>query len=251
VGDDMSIDDKKSVQSNAKSKGVSSKSAISAFLQEVASLPVVDANAKPGRLLFALDATASRESAWDRAMSLQSEMFLAAHNAGRLEIQLSYFRGFAEFYITPWCRDSRSLIGLMTGIQCQAGTTQIERVLRHCLDEHKKCPLQCLVYIGDAMEENADVLCQLAGQCGLLNIPIFIFQEGKNHTVETVYRQMSKYSKGAYFQFDSASANQLQDLLKAVAVYASGGLAALKKLSQSTASQSAVRRLTQQLQGLE
>ncbi len=228
-----------------KSKELTKRSEIDAFLQKVAALPAVQKSGTQGRLMFALDATASRERTWDHAMQLQAEMFLAARDAGGLQVQLTYFRGFAEFYKTPWCRDSGTLLGLMTGIQCRGGTTQIERVLRHALSENKEKRIHCVVYVGDSMEESAEILCQLAGQLGMLNVPLFMFQEGVEPLASATFSRMAKLSKGAYSHFDSASAAQLRELLRAVAVYASGGLKALEQFS-SQASEP-VRRLTKQM----
>lgn len=226
-------------------KAVADKSEVAAFLKKVASLPAVGKAAGSGRLLFALDATGSREHTWDQASRLQSEMFLAAQAQGGLQVQLTYFRGFAEFYKTPWCRDSAALLGLMTGIQCRAGTTQIERVLRHALAENREQRIHCLVYVGDAMEENADVLAQLAGQLGILNVPVFVFQEGGDPVARNTFQSIARASRGAYSQFDSASADQLRELLRAVAVYASGGLQALENFSHSSGD--AVKRLSRQM----
>ena len=229
-----------------KSKDLAKRSEVDAFLQKVAALPSVQKNGKQGRLMFALDATASRERTWDHAMQLQAEMFLAARDAGGLQVQLTYFRGFSEFYKTPWCRDSGTLLGLMTGIQCRGGATQIERVLRHALSENKAQRIHCVVYVGDAMEESAEILCQLAGQLGILNVPLFMFQEGGDPLAGDTFRRMAKLSKGAYSHFDSASAAQLRELLRAVAVYASGGLQALEQFSRQASEP--VRRLTKQMQ---
>lgn len=228
-----------------KSKDLAKRSEVDAFLQKVAALPSVVKGGKQGRLMFALDATASRERTWDHATQLQAEMFVAARDAGGLQVQLTYFRGFAEFYKTPWCRDSGTLLGLMTGIQCRGGTTQIERVLRHALSENKAQRIHCVVYVGDSMEESAEILCQLAGQLGILNVPLFMFQEGADPLASDTFARMAKLSKGAYSHFDSASAAQLRELLRAVAVYASGGMQALEQFSRQASEP--VRRLTQQL----
>ena len=42
----------------------------------------------------------------------------------------------------------------------------------------KKQRVDALVFVGDAMEENVDRLCQLAGELGLNGVPIFLFHEG-------------------------------------------------------------------------
>ncbi len=242
----MTSDDKKFPNRSKSNTSVAASGEVSAFLRKVATLPPVGKTAGGARLLFALDATASRENTWDQASQLQAEMFIAAQTQGGLQIQLVYFRGFAEFYKTPWCRDSSSLLPLMTGIQCRAGTTQLERVMRHALGENRAQRIHCLVYVGDAMEESSDVLCQLAGQLGILNVPVFVFQEGDDPVARTAFQSLARLSKGAYSRFDSASAGQLRELLRAVAVYASGGLPALEKLSRTSGE--AVKRLSQQLQ---
>ncbi len=222
-----------------------SKGEVAAFLNKVASLPPVAPGTARGRLLFGLDATASREHTWDQASQLQGEMFLAARDAGGLQVQLAYFRGFAEFYKTPWCHDAVTLLTRMTGIQCRAGTTQIARLLRLALEEHKAQKIACVVYVGDAMEENPEVLNQLAGQLGMLKVPLFVFQEGAEPVTMACFQSMARLSGGAYSTFDLASAAQLRALLKAVAIYASGGLTALTRHSAQADDQ--IKRLTRQL----
>ena len=52
--------------------------AVDAFVKQVGSLPANRAPGSRGRLLFAMDATASREPTWDHACAIQGEMFVAA-----------------------------------------------------------------------------------------------------------------------------------------------------------------------------
>ena len=113
-------------------------------------------------------------------------------------------------------------------VQCEGGRTQIARLLKHAQSEHRNTPMRALVFIGDAMEENPDNLCDLAGQCGLLKLPLFLFQEGSDRQVEQTLRTMAKLSGGAYARFDSSSADLLAGLLGAVASFATGGRTALQ-----------------------
>ena len=113
------------------------------------------------------------------------------------------------------------------------------------LDENQQKTIKCLIYIGDAMEENIDLLAQLAGKLGLLNVPLFMFQERNDPIAKAAFKELSRLSGGAYSQFDSASADQLKDLLRAVAIYAAGGLKALQDFS--AASSSGVKLIEQQL----
>jgi hypothetical protein len=175
-----------------------------------------------GRLIFALDATASRQPSWDTAAKLQAEMFTAA---GGLDMQLVYYRGLNELVASRWLADAKSLTAVMAQVVCHAGTTQIERVLRHARAEHQRQPINALVLISDACEETPALLYDAAA--GLGGVPAFVFQEGGDRSVEDTYRQIASITNGAYARFDASAAARLGDLLKAVAVFAGGGLKAL------------------------
>ena len=63
--------------------GPSSSGDVNAFLNKVAAAPAIrPGGGSPGRLLFAIDATASREPAWDMACQIQAEMFAETQNLG-------------------------------------------------------------------------------------------------------------------------------------------------------------------------
>lgn len=224
--------EKPGTQPQPDKRSVASRPELDAFLQKVAAMPPVQKGGNAGRLVFALDATGSREATWDQAMQLQAEMFNSAQALGGLQVQLCYFRGFAEFYASEWYLETSPLLNRMTGIRCQAGVTKIERLLDHVKKETRQSKVHAVVYIGDCMEESADVLCQRAGELGLLNVPLFMFQEGSDASARRCFVEMARLSNGAYSPFDNASAEQLRDLLKAVAVYASGGLKALQDFSE-------------------
>lgn len=200
------------------------------FLSEVAATPV-RTSGRRGRLMFAMDATASREPTWDRACRIQGEMFTATGALGGLEVQLVFYRGFGECKASPWVASASDLVRRMTAVQCRGGNTQIGRVLAHAIKETRRTKVDALVFVGDCMEENVDDLCQLAGELGILGVPLFIFHEGDDSVAARAFRQMARLSGGAYCRFDAASADQLRDLLSAVAVYAAGGRQALEQLS--------------------
>jgi hypothetical protein len=184
-----------------------------------------------GRLLFAMDATMSRQPTWDMALAMQGEMFQAVKAVGGLDVQLIYFRGAGECRASRWVSDANALQSLMQRVACAGGYTQIRKVLSHALKEAARQPLSALVYVGDCMEEEVDELCQRAGELALLGVPVFLFQEGRDARAEVAFREIARLSKGAYCRFDAGSAAQLKDLLSAVAVYAAGGRKALQSLS--------------------
>src|SRR6185503_6080625 len=205
----------------------SSRAEIDAFLAKAAK--VAPASQARGRLIFALDATMSRQPTWDMAVKLQSEMFDTAAAIGGLAVQLVYFRGLGESRASPFVANARALRDLMVKIDCRGGNTQIRKVLAHVRREAEKRPVAALAYIGDAMEENPDALCQLAGEIGLLGVRAFMFHEGRDPAAERTFREIAKVTGGAYLPFNSASAAELRALLGAVATYAAGGLKALEK----------------------
>lgn len=183
---------------------------------------------KRGRLLFAMDATMSRQPTWDLACQLQGEMFETVARTGGLDVQLIYFRGFGECQASKWVSDARALADLMSGIDCRGGHTQISKVFSHARAEHSKEPVNAVVYVGDAMEEDIDRLAQKAGELGLLGCPMFLFQEGHDVVAERAFKEFARLTKGAYARFNAGAAAELAALLRAVAAFASGGRSALR-----------------------
>jgi hypothetical protein len=210
---------------------VSSRPDIAEFIDSVRALGPAAAPGTRGRLIFALDATMSRQPTWDSACALQADMFHEAAKAGGLDIQLVYFRGLSECRASGWVAGAEKLAALMSRIDCRGGHTQIGKVLSHARNEYAKQRVQVMVFVGDAMEEKIDDLCQAAGELGLLGVPTFMFQEGNDPVAENAYREIARLTRGAYCRFDTGAAHQLGELLRAVAAYAAGGIKALADLS--------------------
>ena len=223
----------------------SSKSAIDAFVDRVRSAPVIKPAGERGRLIFGMDATASREPTWDQACQIQGEMFSSTAALGGLDIQLCHYRGFGEFDASPWLSSADTLLKRMTSVTCRGGHTQIEKILKQALAETRKQKVQALVFVGDCMEENADHLCHLAGQLGMLGVPVFLFHEGNEPEAARTFKEIARLTRGAYCAFDAGSAAQLRDLLSAVAVYAAGGRKALSDFSRQRGG--LLQQLTRQL----
>jgi hypothetical protein len=226
----MARDDKRDCQLPADARSA----AVDAFVRQVRTMPAVRPAGERGRLIFALDATASREAAWDRACRLQGEMFEAAAALGGLDVQLVFYRGFDECKASRWLGAAADLHRAMRSVSCIGGETQIARVLAHALKEARAQKVNALVFVGDAMEEKVDELSRLAGELGLLGVPVFVFHEGGDEVAGLAFRQIAKLSGGAYCPFDGASAEQLRQLLGAVAAYAAGGRPALAAYGRRT-----------------
>src|SRR3954447_6979137 len=203
---------------------------IAAFVAKSRAMSPLAAGAR-GRLVFALDATMSRQPTWDMACALQADMFREAASIGSLDIRLVYYRGLNECRTTGWISDSAQLARLMSKIDCQGGNTQIGRVLSEARREAVASAVRAVVFVGDAMEEAVDDLCAKAGELGLLKVPVFMFQEGHDDVAERAFREIARLTGGAWCRFDPGAAAQLRELLRAVAAYAAGGRAALARLS--------------------
>jgi hypothetical protein len=186
-----------------------------------------------GRLLFAVDATASRSATWQIARKLQAKMFREAAPVGHLDLALIYYRG-DECRASKWGSSGERLVQLMGRIECVAGVTQIGRVLSHALRESEEAPIQALTFIGDAMEENIDELAVKAGKLGTLGVPIFLFQEGRDPAVRKAFRFLALKSGGDYFEFNPdkpRAVELLSEQLNAVARFAVGDTQALAGIS--------------------
>jgi hypothetical protein len=202
-----------------------------------------------GRLIFAIDATASRDETWDLAAQLQAAMFEEAAKIGGLDVQLVYYRGADEVRHSSWFSDAHELVSRMNMIKCAAGATKIARVLRHIRGENERERVNAAIFVGDAVEEIPGELYDAAAG---LSVPVFMFQEGDGLAfyvdqrgefacphpplrVETVFRELAGLTNGAWARFDAGAAARLAELLQAVAAFATGGFKALADLRTDSA----------------
>ncbi len=201
---------------------------VDAFLEAVAKTPVVAVEGGRARLIFAIDATASRQPTWDLAAHWQARMFEEAARLGALDVQLVYFRGYGEFHAGAWTQDARRLQAAMVEVHCRSGLTQVVRVLEHALVEHRRERVSALIYVGDCLEEDPEAMEERAARMGLEGLPAFVFHEGHDPVAAGAFRRLAHLSGGAYAPFDQRSPALLGELLGAVAAYAVGGLPALE-----------------------
>jgi len=183
------------------------------------------------RLLFAIDATASRQPTWDLACELHAELFTEAARVGNIAIQLCYYRGLNEFVASRWATTAAQLRDQMGSVTCLGGRTQLNRVLAHAVHETATHPVRALVFIGDCFEEDEAETVHLAGQLALRALPVFAFQERGDRRAHKVFAELARITRGAHVAFDSHSPDQLRRLLGAVAHYAVGGRDALAEFT--------------------
>jgi hypothetical protein len=232
-------------QKTLKPPTVAKQAAVDNFVNQIRRLPQRSTGSQSGRLLFAIDATASREATWDLATSVQAEMFLSASGLGGLDVRLAFYRGLDEFKVSRWTSDGRELARLMSSVRCLAGRTQITRVLRYAGEQRRESRINAVIFVGDCCEEDVDQVGHEAGQLGLLGLPVFVFHEGNDRTASRLFPQIAKLTRGAYCKFDRNSPDELRRLLGAVAAYAAGGREALVKYGRDKGGGAAL--LTHQL----
>jgi len=216
---------------------------IASFVEAAKKVPAPAASGR-GRLIFALDATMSRQPTWDLAQTLQAKMFQAAAGLGGLDVQLVYFRGMNECRASNFVSGGQGLADLMSRIDVRGGSTQIRKVLAHARDEARRAKVGALVFVGDAMEENPDRLAVLAGELALLGVKAFMFQEGYDPAARRTFGEIARLTGGAYSAFDAGASARLAALLRAAAAYAAGGQ---KALAREAAADPAARLLLSQM----
>jgi hypothetical protein len=199
-----------------------STSELASFLEEVT---VKHGLARRGRVILALDATYSRSPTWDMASNLTAGMLKEATS---LDIQLAFYRGADECQASGWISEADRLIKMMTKVQCASGSTQIKRILDHAIKETGRSPVNALIFIGDCAEESPDLLVSRAHELGRAGVKTFMFQEGDDALAKKVFQDIAAATGGAWAKFDAGAAKQLGELLKAVAVFATGGITALE-----------------------
>ncbi len=138
-----------------------------------------------------------------------------------------YIGRWQGFRASGWVSDANRLVKMMAKIECEAGETQLGRILDHAQKEAGKLRVDALVFVGDALEENPDVLVAQARKLGKLSLPVFMFQEGTDPHIERAFQSIATSTGGAHAKFDAGAAKQLGELLQAVVRYATGGMAAL------------------------
>ena len=120
----------------SKAPAASPRAEIEQFLDQVKALGPANESGQRGRLIFALDATMSRQPTWDQACRLQADMFGEAAAVGGLDIQLVYYRGQSECRASPWVAEAKRMGTMMSRIDCRGGHTQIGKVLVHARREN-------------------------------------------------------------------------------------------------------------------
>ena len=204
--------------------------------------PVPAAAEGAQRLIFAMDATASRAPTWDLACSLHAEIFNAVRGTASISVQLVFFRGAGELRRSRWNATPDALLRAMSSVRCRGGMTQIVRVIEHAGREAGKAPVRALVLVGDSFEEDPTQAAAAAGRLAVYRVPMFLLQEGMDVRAGAVFRELAHLTGGVHLPFQPGSAAELRGLLRAVGAYAASGR---QGLAQDLANPMAERLLAQ------
>ena len=117
---------------------------IDTFIKELSTVPKRN-DTNSGKILFGIDATASRQPLWDRACHIQEEMFDSAFSLGGIIMQIAYYHGFGKFNVFPWLKDPKKLKRYMGSVNCLGGLTQINRFLEHVIQESSSVKIDAVI----------------------------------------------------------------------------------------------------------
>jgi hypothetical protein len=178
------------------------------------------ANTRP-RLIFAVDATASREPAWTAARQVTDVLVKAL--PGALDVALAVHGGSRVHTFTAFTSDARTLRDRAAGVSCVAGMTRLLPILSTSL---KHPAVRVVIYIGDLFEENLIRGRQVADAMGAQGTRLIVLHDTADPAARRdaeVFWDLAKRTGGCVLPFDGAASGRLRDILSAVAVYAVGG----------------------------
>ena len=178
--------------------------------------------------MFAIDATASREPAWQAARETTDALFGTL--PGQLDVALAVHGGSRLHTFTGFTAKPGKLRDTAAGIECQAGGTQLVEVLTRSRDAGD---VRVVVYIGDVFEESADEAAAVADSLRLRGCRVVILHDcdqapAYDPNVE-VFQDIARRTGGAVLPFDAGSKDKLREILKAVATLAVGGVKLLQE----------------------
>jgi hypothetical protein len=210
----------RNVASNVVAAATSAAPAVLAQLTHAE--PPADTGAPPRpRLVFAVDATASREPAWAVARRVTDALVKAL--PGELDVALAVHGGGRVHTFTPFTSNASTLRDRAAGITCVSGLTRLLPILSASL----KAPgVRVVVYVGDVFEESLAQGRQIADSMAAQGIKLIVLHDTADPAARRdaeMFWDLARRTGGCVLPFDATASDRLRDLLSAVAVYAVGG----------------------------
>ncbi len=171
------------------------------------------------KLLFSMDATASRQGSWDVAQQITSSMFDVI--PGGLKIALAHHSGGELGHVTAFRDDPAFFKSEIAKVRCRAGETALCEILEEAT---KISRLSTLIYIGDCFEESLERAKALSEELKEKKVPCFMFIEGRDPMAQSAFNLIAEITGGAVFPFELEAVIHIKEKLDAIAAYAAGGI---------------------------
>jgi hypothetical protein len=196
------------------------------------------------RVLLAL-ANHGRSPGWERAKTLQRQMFETAAGSG-LEMKFAFYgrdddQGVRQCRITThWITDPDDMASLMDRAECNCGCyVHINSMLERAVTENADRPMRAVIIVGDAFHDSEDSLTEAAlaaNQLRRQGTRVFLIQQGDDSVTARKLQHLHRVSGAAYFKFDpNTQQQQFAEMLKTLSAYTAGGEAAVKAIGGQAA----------------
>ncbi len=184
------------------------------------------------RLLFRIDATASRRPSWDLARTITAVMFDSLPD--QLDVALTWHASSMLQEITPFASDATRFAEAVRAMHTQAGATRLNAILQEAIGISPH--IRALVYAGDCYEEEVEIAYAQARKLKLLGVKCFFFHDTLSdpnspyvRQAREVFEKIVAITGGMVLSFAPDTPEQMKDPLEAIATYAAGGLKLLEQ----------------------
>ena len=179
------------------------------------------------RLVFAMDATASRQGAWDEAKKATDTLFTAL--PGELDIALAVHSGSTVKVFTDFSNDVATFRDHAASVSCVAGMTRLVDIMGKT---RSHSDVRVFLYIGDCFEESerdAYAAADAFRARGIRAIMMHDSKGGGGPNDRQVFEEIARRTGGVCIDFHGGDRQGLKDIFEAVAVLAAGGIKALEQ----------------------
>lgn len=170
------------------------------------------------RLVFGVDATASRQPAWESAQRITDRMFDAI--PGALDVALAVHGGSRVHTFTQFSSDVGLFRGKAAAVRCMAGETKLCDLMERALESGG---VRVMSYIGDAFEESREMALALADRFRARGIRLVILADQPSPATLEFFQQLVARAGGAVLDFRAEQLDVMGEVLEGVAALAVGG----------------------------
>lgn len=178
------------------------------------------------RLVFGIDATASREPAWEAAKKITDSLFTTL--PGELDVALAVHGGGVVSMFSAFSSDVQRFRDLAAGVSCRAGHTQLVPLMQRTR-EHPD--VKVFLYIGDCFEESEEEAYEAADALKARGIRAVMLHDASSGDMAArrVFEEIAKRTGGVCLDFYGGDRQAMKNIFEAVAVLAVGGIKLLQQ----------------------